>query len=188
MQAIQADVVLPDAQYFVPLIVQALARAKTSSDSLLKPLGTQAGIQEAVARLAAWKLTAPTGIPQGYDAIDVNGVLGTPKNQEISESVAATIYSVWRGQFIRNTIDATLNGVPLPPGVTLPTPAGQLAMTALKGLLERPQPGIGASGINFFNARPRPLMTDATFSFSKACRTHSRVSRDPLSPTRLADH
>jgi penicillin amidase len=34
----------------------------------------------------------------------------------------------------------------------LPKPGSQLAMTALKSLLERPQPGIGASGINFFNA------------------------------------
>jgi len=32
----------------------------------------------------------------------------------MAESVAATIYSVWRGQFIRNSIDATLEGVPLP--------------------------------------------------------------------------
>ena len=152
MQAIQADVVLPDAQYFVPLIVQALARAKTSLVPPLASLGSQTGIEEAVARLGAWKLTTPTGIPQGYDAIDVDGVLGTPTSAEISESVAATIYSVWRGQFIRNTIDATLNGVPLPPSVTLPKPGDQLSMTALKALLERPQPGIGASGINFFNA------------------------------------
>jgi penicillin amidase len=42
--------------------------------------------------------------------------------------------------------------VPLPPGIALPKPGSQLVMTALKSLLERPQPGIGASGINFFNA------------------------------------
>jgi len=110
-----------------------------------------AGVAEAIGRLAAWNLTAPTGIPEGYDAKDVDGDLGTPRRKEFSESVAATIYSVWRGQFIRNTIDATLDGVPLPPGVILPKPGSQLAMTALKSLLERPQPGIGASGINFFN-------------------------------------
>ena len=152
MQAIQADVVLPDAQYFVPLIRQALARAKTSGNPPLAPLASQPGVAEAIGRLAAWNLTAPTGIPEGYDAKDVDGDLGTPRRKEFSESVAATIYSVWRGQFIRNTIDATLDGVPLPPGVILPKPGGQLAMTALKSLLERPQPGIGASGINFFNA------------------------------------
>jgi penicillin amidase len=152
MQAIQADVVLPDAQYFVPFIKQALARGAVSPDPLLASLAAQPGIQAAIARLGAWKLTAPTGIAQGYDAIDVDGVLGAPTSQEIAESVAATLYSVWRGQFIRNSIDATLEGVPLPPGITLPKPGSQLAMTALKTLLERPQPGIGASGINFFNA------------------------------------
>jgi penicillin amidase len=152
MQVIQADVVLPDAQYFAPFIVQALERAKQSSDPLLRALGSEPGIREAIGRIAGWRLTAPTGIPEGYDAADTDGVLRVPSGGEISESVAATIYSVWRGQFIRNTIDATLNGVVLPPGVTLPKPGGQLAMTALKQLLERPQPGIGASGINFFNA------------------------------------
>src|SRR5512143_1025762 len=38
MQAIQADVVLSDAQYFVPLIKQALARGTVSSDWLLASL------------------------------------------------------------------------------------------------------------------------------------------------------
>jgi penicillin amidase len=65
--------------------------------------------------------------------------------------VAATLYSVWRSRFIANTIDATLDGVPLPPGVTLPKPGADQTMTALKALLERPQPGVGASGLNFFN-------------------------------------
>ena len=152
MQSIQADVVLPDAQYFAPLITQALANAATSSSVALKALAAQPGVQAAVARLAAWRLTTPTGIPEGYDASDDDGVLAQPSSDEISESVAATIYSVWRGQFIRNTIDATLGGVPLPPGVALPKPGDQLSMTALKALVERPQPGIGASGINFFNA------------------------------------
>jgi penicillin amidase len=152
MQEIQADVVLPDAQFFVPLIDQALARAKASSNPLLASFALQPAVVEAVGRLAAWKLTAPTGIPEGYDAADMNGILGQPTSAEISESVAATIYSVWRGQFIRNTIDATLESVPLPPGVTLPKPGTQLAVTAVKALLERPEPGVGASGINFFNA------------------------------------
>ncbi len=153
MQAIQADVVLPDAPYFVPLVSQALANGASSDVPALRALAAQPEIQAAVARLAAWKFTAPTGIAQGYDAIDVDGVLGTPSGKEIAESVAATLYSVWRGQFIRNTIDATLEGVPVPVGVTLPKPGSQLAMTALKALLERrPEPGVGASGINFFNA------------------------------------
>jgi penicillin amidase len=152
MQAIQADVVLPDAPVFVPYLRQALARGSVSSHPLLAALAAQPAVQAAIGRLAAWSFTAPTGIAQGYDAADVDGVLGTPSAQEIAESVAATIYSVWRGQFIRNSIDATLEGVPLPPSVVLPKPDGQRSLSALKTLLQRPQPGIGASGLNFFNA------------------------------------
>ena len=152
MQDIQADVVLPDAQFFVPILAQAFARASAhGAHPALTALAGSPGMQEAASRFAAWSLKAPTGIAQGYDARDRKGVLGAPRSREIADSVAATLYSVWRGQFIANTIDATLDGVPLPPGVRLPKPGTQLTMTALKALLERPQPGIGASGINFFN-------------------------------------
>ncbi|MDZ7651500.1 MAG: penicillin acylase family protein [Burkholderiaceae bacterium] len=150
MQTIQADVVLPDAPYFVPLITRALTRGAVSTEPSLRALASQPAVQAAVARLSAWNFRAPTGIAEGYDATDRNGVLGTPTSREIAESVAATLYSVWRGQFIRNTVDATLSG--------LPKPGSQLVMTALKSLLERPQPGIGASGINFFNV---PAVTGA---------------------------
>ena len=161
MQRIQADVVLPDAPYFVPLIRQALARGMVSSDPYLQFLASQPGIQAVVARLAVWDYTAPTGIAEGYDAADEDGSLASPTDSEKANSVAATLYSVWRGQFIRNTIDATLDGIPLPPGVTLPKPGAQLAMTALKSLIERPQPGIGASGVDLASRpeelHPRPL-------------------------------
>lgn len=143
MQAIQADVVLPDAPFFVPFLTQALARGAISSDPTLKALASLPAVQGAVGRLAAWHFKAPTGIAQGYDAADVDGVLATPTPQEIADSVAATLYSVWRGQFIRNTVDATLGG--------LPKPGSQLVLTALKTLIERPVPGVGLSGINFFN-------------------------------------
>jgi penicillin amidase len=143
MQAIQADVVLPDAPFFVPFITQALARGAISSDPTLKALASLPAVQGAIGRLGAWNFKAPTGIAQGYDAADLDGVLGTPTNQEVAESVAATVYSVWRGQFIRDTVDATLGG--------LPKPGSQLVMTALKTLIERPVPGVGLSGVNFFN-------------------------------------
>lgn len=158
MQAIQADVVLPDAPFFVPFVTQALARGSVSADPTLKGLASLPAVQAAVARLGDWNFKAPTGIAEGYDAVDRGGVLGAPTSREIGESVAATLYNVWRGQFIRNTVDATLEGVPLPPGVTLPKPGSQLVMTALKALIERPQPGVGASGINFFNV---PGVTNA---------------------------
>jgi penicillin amidase len=57
-------------------------------------------IVEAVSRLQAWNFTTPTGVATGYDAADVDGEFSTPTPAEISHSIAATIYSVWRGQAI----------------------------------------------------------------------------------------
>ena len=37
--------------------------------------GQQPRVVEAVGRLAAWDFTTPTGIPEGYDASDVDGAL-----------------------------------------------------------------------------------------------------------------
>lgn len=161
MQAIQADVVLPDAPTFVSYVKQAYARAtQPAAHPVLAALAGAPALQQAVARLGAWSYTAPTGIAQGYDASDRNGVLDVPTAQEAADSVAATLYTVWRSRFIANTVDATLNGVPLPPGVTLPKPNSDLTLTALKGLLERAQPGIGASGLNFFNVPGVPSAAD----------------------------
>ena len=152
MQVIQADVVLPDAPHFVPFIEQAFARAAArSAHPALAALAAPAPMREAAARLAAWGFAAPTGIAEGHDASDVGSALANPGAQEVADSVAATLYSVWRSRFIANTIDATLNGVPLPPGITLPKPGADQTLTALKALLARPQPGVGASGLNFFN-------------------------------------
>ena len=67
---------------------------------------------EAVGRLARWDHTTPTGIREGYDAADVDGRLRDPSSGEVAGSVAATIYSVWRGQYVRNVIDAHLSPVP----------------------------------------------------------------------------
>jgi penicillin amidase len=152
MQAIQSDVTMPDAEYFVPWIVQALERAGTSgADPTLASLATPA-VVEAVNRLGAWDFTTPTGIPEGYDAAGMNGLPRVPTPGEMSASVAATIYSVWRGQFVRQVIDETLAGLPTPADQRLPTPPDQQAMTALRNLLDRfaVMHGIGASGVNFF--------------------------------------
>jgi penicillin G amidase len=152
MQAMQADVVLPDAQHFAPFIGQAFARAAApGAHPALAALAAAPAMQETRSRFARWGFAAPTGIAEGYDASDVEGVLGAPSAHEVADSVAATLYAVWRSRFIANTIDATLGGVPLPPGVSLPRPGSQLTLTALKALLARPQPGVGASGLNFFN-------------------------------------
>ena len=148
MQTIQADVALLDAQVFVPYITQALTHAQASgANPVLAALGANAGISTAVGRLSHWDFTTPTGIPEGYDSSDEDGQLSVPSSAEVAASVAATIYSVWRGQFIANTIDAVL----VPAG--LPTPNSDESLRALRHLLDNfsTNSGMGASGLNFFN-------------------------------------
>ena len=150
MQRIQADVVLRDAQYFVPHILRALENGAASSVPPLAGLAANPGVAAAVNRLRNWDFSTPTGIPEGYDSADVNGVLSSPTSDEIEKSIAATIYSVWRGQFIKNTIDAVLSAG------NLPRPSSAQYMTALKNLLDNYDTrfGAGASGVQFFNVPP----------------------------------
>lgn len=146
MQAIQADTALLDAQVFVPSVVRALERAQVSSDRVLAALAADPAVAEAVGRLAAWDTTTPTGIPEGYDGSDVNGDRLPPSEAEIRASVAATIYSTWRGQALRNVLDATLARQGLPP------PSADRALEALRNLLDTfdAAGGVGASGLDFF--------------------------------------
>ena len=150
MQRIQADVALLDAMYFVPFITRALDNGGASNVPALAGLAANAGVSSAIARLRTWDFTTPTGIPEGYDAADVNGVLSAPSSAEIDASIAATLYSVWRGQFIKNTIDAVLSTA------NLPRPASAQYVTALKNLLDNfgTRHGAGASGVQFFNVPP----------------------------------
>ena len=147
MQRIQADVVLLDAQYFVPLITKAFENAGASSNPALAALAQHPGIVAAINRMRTWDFSTPTGTREGYDAADVNGVLSEPSTAEVQASVNATIYSTWRGQFIKNTVDAVLSAG------NLPRPGSQLVMTALKNLLDNysTRHGAGASGVQFFN-------------------------------------
>ncbi len=143
MQAMQADVTLYDAQVFAPRIVQALRNAqRNDAPAALQALAANARIVGAVSRLERWNYTAPTGVDTGYDAADRDGRLQPARRKEIEASIAATIYSVWRGQAIRNGVDRTLQGL----GV--PTPGSGEAVKALRHLVERD--GIGLSTVDFF--------------------------------------
>jgi penicillin amidase len=146
MQRIQADTTLVDAQFFVPHLVKALARGAVDSDPTLRGLARDRAVAEAVGRLALWNRRTPTGIAEGYDAADVDGQRQPPTRLEQATSAAATIYAVWRGQFVQGAIDARL----APFGV--PVPDGERSLTALKHLLETfgTGRGVGASGIDFF--------------------------------------
>lgn len=146
VQAQQADVTLLDAQFFTPYLVAALDRGRASTTPALAALAADPRVVEAVGRLRSWDHTAPTGIPEGYDAADQDGRPGPPGAGEIAASVAATVYSVWRGQVIRNVVDAHIEPY------DLPQPGGDEAMKALKTLLTRfdDRHGVGLSGIDFF--------------------------------------
>jgi penicillin amidase len=143
MKAVQADVVLLDAQVLTPYIVGAYDNARaTGAPEALAALAADARIAEAVGRLRQWDHTTPTGVQTGYDASDLDGNRLPPTQAEIAHSIAATIYSVWRTQAIRNGVDLTLSGL----GV--PTPGSGEAIKALRHLVERD--GIGLSTIDFF--------------------------------------
>ena len=145
MTQIQSDEKLHDAEVLTPYITAALQAAQTpGAPPALAALGADPKVQEAVARLTAWKFSTPTGIPEGYDASDFYGMRNPPSQAEIDASVATTIYSLWRGRALTTIVDGPLSARGL--GGFLP--GGDQAMTALRHLLETG--GTGASGIVFF--------------------------------------
>ena len=149
MAGLQASNQMLDAQVFVPYAQAALANARSASaPAALVALGNDRGVAEAVARLGRWNFSTPTGIREGFDPGDDPDNLPEPSHEEVQNSIAATIYSVWRGQFVRNTIDASLRRV----GLGGQTPPDDQALAALRRLLESfaSGKGRGASGVNFF--------------------------------------
>jgi penicillin G amidase len=148
LQRIQADTVMGDARYFTPFIVRAFANAQRADAAPeLAVLARDPRVKEAVVRLSAWDQSTPTGIIEGFDASDRNGVRSEPGEQEIAHSVAASIYSVWRNQFIALAYDGPVRARNLP----AISSRGD-AITGLKNLLENfaTRQGRGASGIDFF--------------------------------------
>ena len=55
-----------------------------------------------------WNHSYPTGIPEGYDAADRDGRLGPPSPDDIDNSAAATLFTLWRGRFVVNVFDRHL--------------------------------------------------------------------------------
>ncbi|HEX6721711.1 MAG TPA: penicillin acylase family protein [Burkholderiaceae bacterium] len=156
LQAIVADTVMGDARFFTPYIVQALDNARRpGADPQLAQFARDPGVVEAVKRLAAWDQSTPTGIRAGYDANDEPGRLREPSDTEVQHSIAATLFSVWRNQFINGTVVAALQRFKLPISSVRRDPSG-----ATRNLLEAfdERQGIGASGLNFFDV---PGVADA---------------------------
>lgn len=149
--AVQANNQLLDAEILTPHLLAAYANATApGAPPELQDLVADPRIGEAIGRLSVWDFSTPTGIQEGYDPGDNPASLQTPGDPEINASVAATIYSVWRGQTVQRVIDSTLANLPIP--LVAYRPGSDQAMSALRRLLENYpiNGGIGASLINFF--------------------------------------
>jgi penicillin G amidase len=147
MKAIQADNVLLDAQVFVPFLLAAWDHANGSQQPALAGIASNPFVTEGVKRLRSWDDSTPTGLTEGWDAGKPSGT--APTQAQIDASVAATVYSVWRGRFAANVIDRTIAPFKLSP----PGSDHNSTLPALRHLLENfsAQQGVGASGLNFFN-------------------------------------
>jgi penicillin amidase len=145
----QANHQMLDAQVLTPHLLAAMANARAAGAvPALAGFANDSGVAEAADRLARWNFSTPTGIREGFDAAEDPDHLPEPTAEDVESSIAATIYSVWRGQVLRGTIDATLGRL----GLSQAVPADERALAALRNLLDNfpVRKGKGASGVNFF--------------------------------------
>ncbi len=160
MKDLQANNRLLDAELLLPFLLQAFENA-TAEDAAapLAALAADPRVQEAMGRLANWDFSTPTGLPGGFDPGGDPTGNSVPTDEQIAHSIAATIYSVWRGEVISNTIDATLTAV----GLGDQLPGSKLAWRSLVNQL-RLFPltqGVAASGLTFFNVPNAPELAPA---------------------------
>jgi penicillin amidase len=155
MMRFQANNQMLDAEVLTPYILAAAQHAQASdAPAELAALANEAGVSEALGRLRRWDFSTPTGIREGYDPGDDPDNLPAPSQEEVQNSIATTIYSVWRGRVVANTIDATLGRL----GLSEYTPPSDQAMSALRNLLDSfaTRRGRGASEVNFFDVPGAP--------------------------------
>jgi len=159
-KAFQANNQMLDAELVIPFILDAFSNASAADAwPQLAGLAATPGLDQVMSLFADWDFSTPTGIPEGYDPGDNPFALADPSQTEIDYSVAAAVFSVWRGQMIQNSIDATLGAVGL--GENLPNSLlGYNALVNLLASFEQNQ-GIGASGLNFFTNPDAPTAADA---------------------------
>ena len=158
MMRFQANSQMFDAEVLTPYILAAFQNArKDDTPVALKSLAQDPRVAEAVGRLANWDFSTPAGIREGYDPGDDPDSLPEPAEDEIRKSVAATIYSVWRGRILNDTVYATLSRLGL--GTCQGCgPNSRQAVAALRNLLDSfpTQHGWGAAGVNFFEVEGAP--------------------------------
>ena len=160
MKALQANNQLMDAELLLPHLLMAFENATAEGAwPGLAALAADPDIQEAMQRLANWDFSTPTGLPGGFDPGGDPTGNGQPSALQITHSVAATIYSVWRGQVIGNTIDATLSAV----GLGDALPGSELAWRSLVNQLRAFSltGGVAPSGLTYFNVPTAPDLATA---------------------------
>jgi penicillin amidase len=185
LERIQANTQQLDAELLLPFVLEAFANASdTGAPTELATLAGDAGVTEAIGRLAAWDFSTPTGLDAGYDASDNNGNRAALFDEdgggqaEIDASVAATIYNLWRAFAIRNVIDDRLAGVGLGAG-------GNDALKALHHLLaQEPYTGVATAGLDWI---PEPAALDAEERRDLALLQALRDGLDQLASNDLAD-
>jgi penicillin G amidase len=159
LAVMQANNQLLDAEILVPHLRNAFERA--TADGAWPGLAAAASgrVAAAISFLENWDFSTPTGIHEGYDPFDDPRDLPAPTETEIAYSVAATIYSVWRGQMIEAVIDDLLAAI----GLGDVRPGSNEAFRAMAHQLEAfdTLQGVGASGIDFFPVPGAPTREDA---------------------------
>jgi penicillin amidase len=146
-----------DAELMTPFLLAAFQAAQApGAPPELAAYAADAGVAEAIGRLAAWDDSTPTGIPEGWDASDELGVRSaTVPPAEVEASVAATLYNVWRAKLLTAVIGARLTALGVP-GV-----GSEDELKAIYHLLSQaPFTGVGQSGVDFF-PEPATLSPDA---------------------------
>ncbi|MEM1182674.1 MAG: penicillin acylase family protein [Acidobacteriota bacterium] len=149
LMEVQANNQLLEAELISPFLVNAFTNAtRDGAPAELQALAADAGIAEAISRLGGWDFSTPTGLDEGFDPGDNPNNLTPATAAEIDASVAATIWSTFRGQVVQRVIDGTLTGIGL--GDFLPD--NRSAYVALANLLMNfdATGGVGASGVPFF--------------------------------------
>lgn len=162
MMTLQGDTTELIAQQLVPFITRAIADAQAAgAPAPLAQFLRDPRLAQIKSLLSKWNFSTPTGLTAGFDWGKPAGV--APSQKQIDSSVATTIFNVWLGRFIHNTVDAVLNAI----SPKLPKPNNDETVKAVVHLLQsfKTNQGVGASGINFFavpglEGAPAPLRRD----------------------------
>lgn len=181
MKRFQANTQMLDAELVSPFLLTAFGNADApGAPPALADMAEDPDVAEAIGRLGQWDYSSPTGIPEGYDAHDNDGMRtpSVPVN-EAESSIASTIWNAWRGHAIAVVIDTRLAAI------GAPSVGSRDAYKALHHLLSQsPYTGVGASGVDFI---PEPAGLTAEERRDLALLTALRSALDDLASNDYAD-